>query len=256
VSARPIDIVLARGPARFDSLRARAAARRSRALLCMSLALATSACELMLGGIPPDPLDEDAGSAMGADASASAPELVRDAGDSTPNDGSSGPDGGIGHDPPATDAPDPSEHCGAATRWYADHDRDGYGAGESVSACDRPQGAWSAAAGDCDDDDPRVHPGQAAFFGQPYTRADGSTSFDYDCSGSEQGDPSLQVAPRCEELMVPRCGGSGYLATSRSGPALNPYCGSTLVETCVPSVAVVLCTPGAKDTSAPPYTCR
>ena len=47
------------------------------------------------------------------------------------------------------------------TRWYADGDGDGFGAGEPTVACEAPVDdvAWVAAGTDCDDRDPAVRPG-------------------------------------------------------------------------------------------------
>ncbi len=61
-------------------------------------------------------------------------------------------------------------------RWYLDADGDGYGIdGGSVQACERPDG-HAAADGDCDDSDPRYHPGAS--------EDDCSDPNDYNCDGS------------------------------------------------------------------------
>lgn len=39
---------------------------------------------------------------------------------------------------------------------------------------------------DCDDGNAKVHPGQLAFFGEPFATASGALSYDYDCDGVEQ----------------------------------------------------------------------
>ncbi len=58
--------------------------------------------------------------------------------------------------------------------WYLDADRDGYGTGDAVAACDPPSG-YSAEGGDCDDGD------DAAYPGAPETCAD---TVDRNCDGS------------------------------------------------------------------------
>jgi hypothetical protein len=87
-----------------------------------------------------------------------------------------------------------------------------------------------------------VRPGQAAYFGTPYRAASGAHSFDYDCSNTEQGDPSQTTAPEnCGLLSLTLCGGSGYAKTARSEQDINPYCGSLQISTCRAAVAVLLC---------------
>jgi hypothetical protein len=44
-----------------------------------------------------------------------------------------------------------------------------------------------AQPGDCNDDDPAAHPGQTAYFETPTVYADGSSDYDYDCDGVEEG---------------------------------------------------------------------
>ncbi len=49
--------------------------------------------------------------------------------------------------------------------WYADADGDGYGdEDDAVVACDEPSG-YGSASGDCDDEQPRVNPGEAEVCG-------------------------------------------------------------------------------------------
>lgn len=62
-------------------------------------------------------------------------------------------------------------------RGALDDDGDGFCEG---TTCHSAQ----AMPGDCDDTNPDVHPGQAAFFETPY-RVAGQDSFDYDCDGFE-----------------------------------------------------------------------
>ena len=87
--------------------------------------------------------------------------------------------------------------------WYADGDGDLYGRSSANIVGCKPAsapaggGAWVALGGDCNDDDADVHPGQTSFFGTPYMASNGELSFDYDCSGAEDGDPSQSVDPLC-----------------------------------------------------------
>ena len=151
-----------------------------------------------------------------------------------------------------------AEPAGCAMRsvWYADDDHDGFGDGARlVVACGEPSsGTWANRADDCDDGDARVHPGQMAYFGEPYSARSGDDSFDYDCSGSEDGDPSLVPAPaNCALLAVGSCGGSGYLPTARAGAGKNPLCGSVQTRSC--SAALVICT-ATEATVEKAFGCR
>lgn len=66
------------------------------------------------------------------------------------------------------------------TSWYLDLDGDGYGTDSTaVGACDAPDGRYSAAGGDCDDDDLIIHPGAEEVW------YDGS---DADCRGDDDMD--------------------------------------------------------------------
>jgi len=79
-----------------------------------------------------------------------------------------------------------------AALWYADADGDGYGlTDDTTTACDRPRG-YSEYPDDCDDDDPRVHPGAV--------EDDCLDTVDYNCDGSvgwEDADGDL--IPACED---------------------------------------------------------
>ena len=62
------------------------------------------------------------------------------------------------------------------TPWYLDADGDGYGVqGEPRVACSQPQG-YAPVVGDCDDGDPRFHPGAS--------EQDCTDPVDYNCDGS------------------------------------------------------------------------
>jgi cysteine-rich repeat protein len=122
---------------------------------------------------------------------------------------------------------------------YPDHDRDGYPnqqGGFSACSCpsgtrpERPDRQW-----DCWDDPNAgggdVHPGQQAYFGEPYDRPcpsgnDGNCkSFDYDCSG--MATPLYGAGPGMCNLLacsgegysggVPACGANGNYLTCTAG---------------------------------------
>jgi len=118
---------------------------------------------------------------------------------------------------------DPSNGCEPLTPYYKDGDGDGFGTGAKVGeACTAPPGN-ALALGDCDDTNANVKPGQAAFFFTGYTSANGSLSYDYDCNGTEQGEPTKPVGD-CNACRV-----GDYLKISRpkAPPTPNLYCGST-----------------------------
>jgi hypothetical protein len=78
-----------------------------------------------------------------------------------------------------------------------------------------------------------VSPAVTAFKPTGYTTAGNTVSFDYDCSGIEEVDPTAKgPAPACSAL---NCTGVGFQYTSRTGPGVNPLCGSTAQVTCTKS---------------------
>ena len=167
--------------------------------------------------------------------------------------GASGEDAGAVADG-SLDAPAQPDAC-VSTTFYLDSDSDGYG-GTSVTESCRPPGIgrWVTTAGDCDDNNEVVHPGQTNFFAQGYTKTGGtSVSFDYDCNGHET-ESGNSPKGSCQVVSL-TCVGSGYLIASppRSGPGVDPYCGST---------ASVNCSGGALNCRAsapfqtPPIACR
>ncbi len=106
-------------------------------------------------------------------------------------------------DVPATDASagDASATDAPLSDAQTDHDDDGV----------------TLEAGDCDDGDPDVHPGQRSYFTTP--RADGS--YDYDCSGADEPERTASSSG-CDVSFRPfecRLGTPGW----RSSPA--PACG-------------------------------
>jgi hypothetical protein len=184
-------------------------------------------------------------------------------GGSTPltDSGSAHRDAGGGRDTsdaavPAPDsAADAAPSCTTDVAWYQDEDADGYGSTVSVTACPKPAGRWVLADGDCNDQDARVNPGQTKYFGAPYLQSDNTDSFDYDCSGVEEPNPDLTVAPEdCGPLKLALCGtATGYETNNRLGLGINPWCGSTTVRVCVPSL--LLCTT-TEHTGQQPFACR
>ncbi len=75
------------------------------------------------------------------------------------------------------------------TTWFIDADGDGVGQEPLVDFYQPP--GTTPVGGDCDDEDPRVFPGQEAFFEAP--RADGT--HDFDCDGMEQ--PLFEILGHC-----------------------------------------------------------
>jgi hypothetical protein len=157
--------------------------------------------------------------------------------------------------PPASDT---SVACSAAGWWYQDGDRDGYGRSSSrVPACPAPtSGSWALEAGDCNDDDPLVHPNQPDYFDAPYRASNGSESFDYDCSGMEEGN-GLQgtlASDACGLLSLLLCGGDGYLPERAGAP--NPWCGSHRKAVCqAAALGLLVCEPNINEVMEP-YWCR
>ena len=95
---------------------------------------------------------------------------------------------GDGHDALALDSGDDCDdlraevHPGAEEVWYNDLDDDCGGDNDNDRDAD---GYWAATRGgpDCDDENARVFPGQTLWFA--VDRGDGS--FDYNCSGRDEG---------------------------------------------------------------------
>ncbi|MFT3928426.1 MAG: hypothetical protein QM778_38210 [Myxococcales bacterium] len=225
----------------------------------------------MLGDIPPDALGNlDAGALDPADFSDAAAPMQNghkgapDAGDPAspaPDDSAGdGPDEPpVSPEEPATPEPTPTpapgEPCTAPTNWYADQDGDGYGSGPAKPSCGAPGKAWAQHTGDCEDNNRNVHPGQKNFFGDGFVRLDGAVSFDYDCSGGEEGNPSQSIDPKCATTVGPTCSKSGYLKTARAANGANAYCGSKVLESCATTLTVVFCKANT-ETVATPYACR
>ncbi len=87
-----------------------------------------------------------------------------------------------------TDEPDAED----APTWYRDADGDGYGLDDDTTvSCSEPHG-YADAPGDCDDDDPRYHPGAA--------EEDCTDPRDFNCDGSTgYEDADGDGAAACED---------------------------------------------------------
>ena len=114
--------------------------------------------------------------------------------------------------------------------YYPDLDLDGYGDPTSpLQACQLPAG-YVSEAGDCDDGDADVHPGQTAFF----ALASAGGAYDYDCDGVialERPSLASGCAASCDgegwAASVPACGDAGYLTLCV--PYLGLGCGPWVV---------------------------
>jgi hypothetical protein len=133
----------------------------------------------------------------------------------------------------------PRNGCEALTVYYLDADKDGYGTSATTTqACTLPSG-YSAAGGDCQDNNASVNPGDTNYYGTPYTTPSGGSSYDYNCNGVEE---------RATETLFQGCGGS----CSGGGGYLSTACGSTTIGYCVPYPGCSVHT----TTSGSPYPCR
>jgi hypothetical protein len=95
--------------------------------------------------------------------------------------------------------------------WYQDRDHDGFGGFDmTYTGCEPPPG-YVDVGGDCADDEFDVHPGQYAFFTEPY----GEGAWDYNCDGAIEPE-----YPDTHDCSILNCiDGEGW-----SGPAVAP-CG-------------------------------
>lgn len=138
--------------------------------------------------------------------------------------------------------------------YYFDGDGDGFGSTTTISACEKPDGAWVTVGGDCDDGYASVNPAQTSYFAVGYAKTGSSEiSFDYDCSGVEkEAGASPKAACQVQGL---GCVGGGYLVATpfRSGPGVNPYCGSEQRVNC--NYTNFKC-PESAPYAAPTIACR
>jgi hypothetical protein len=135
--------------------------------------------------------------------------------------------------------------CEPLKSYYADGDLDGFGAGPVVGTACTPPPGHSLTNTDCDDTKKLVRPDQTQFFTSGYVNASGATSYDYDCNGVEQNEPSKMVAGTC----TPSCVVGYQPVATKRGAGTNDYCGST--------TAVLTCsTSCSASTSAATMGCR
>jgi hypothetical protein len=133
--------------------------------------------------------------------------------------------------------------CSEPVMYYRDQDGDGFGTNDMVTtSCIAPGNGWSTMGGDCRDDLSSVKPFQSGWPNPPQYSGGGYTdpakpqgiSFDYDCTGTETPDPSNAYGPvpNCGGLL--NCEGAGYLPLdpARTGPGIDPRCGSTTLQRC------------------------
>jgi hypothetical protein len=177
--------------------------------------------------------------------------------DGSVGDASMGPEGPVDAAVPLPFYDSGSTSCDVYAAFYRDSDGDDVGdTSTGVLACEAPGDDWVSAAGDCREDLASVYSGQDSYFASGYSdpTKPQSTSFDYDCSGSETGDPENPggAFPGCPGTVL-GCSGSGYEATGRSGSGINALCGSDQFSTCV-VVGGISC---QKQTiTSTPYRCR
>ena len=168
-------------------------------------------------------------------------------------------DAGAGGD---AEADAPEDACEPVV-WYEDKDGDGWG-NEAVTKeqCESPGEGWVEQKGDCHDENADVHPGQTEFFAEPYERPDGDggvvPSFDYDCDGTEEGEPDKPVTTQAEcpadAADSATCRAAAGYQPRSEGATANAYCGSTHYLDCF-FVTGRGCA-GAVNDSEEPYRCR
>lgn len=139
----------------------------------------------------------------------------------------------------------------AVLTFYLDGDQDGWGGTTTASGCTPPDnGNWVTKGGDCDDGNAKVNPGQTGYFVTGYVKTGTSTvSFDYDCSGAEtEAGQNPKAGCKVQGL---ECVGGGYIVAQpvRSGPGVDPYCGSALKVNC--GFAQLACKASAPVAAAP-----
>jgi hypothetical protein len=152
--------------------------------------------------------------------------------------------------------------CSEPSTYYRDKDGDGVGdSADQQTGCRPPSSSkWVLIGGDCRDDMADVKPiipgdpNPPVFSGSGYadTTKPQGISFDYDCSGTEEADPSntYGIEPDCSLI---GCAGVGYVAVNptRTGTGINGYCGSVSVKRCK---GLAVCSTTLED--ATPFRCR
>jgi hypothetical protein len=174
--------------------------------------------------------------------------------------------GGSGGDP-AEPTPGVADAGCVPVLLFQDLDGDGFGGNtpDDIGRGCPPLAGFSEVNGDCHDAKPSpqdpagdVFPGQTLFFSDPYPSPSGP-SFDYDCSGREEPDPSPEFVPaqaECEDL-APPCGGvRGYRepATPRTGIGVNKLCGAIDRVNC--SAATISSCTFVSITADSPFLCH
>ncbi|MFM2419249.1 MAG: hypothetical protein RL385_3972 [Pseudomonadota bacterium] len=146
--------------------------------------------------------------------------------------------------------------CTDASVWFPDLDGDGYGVEQgALRVCPRPPGSFAVRSGDCHDGDQNVNPGHQRFESASYATARGTQSFDYDCSGGEDGTGEQAAHFGCGLLGALACGGDGYASTERTGFGINSYCGSVVLMECKAELlATLICSSTSRTVT--PYLCR
>lgn len=178
-----------------------------------------------------------------------------------------GNDSSIGPDP--SDATVSDIVCTEPVVYYKDEDGDGFGVDtDTTTSCTPLSGKWSASGGDCRDDLAAVRPFRQgdpnppaySGTGYPANNKPQGISFDYDCSGSEEADPTnvYGVEPDCAGPLS--CSGVGYVAVnpSRQGAGIDPRCGSLTLKRCqllFTANGAALCSSMTELTQIP-YRCR
>jgi hypothetical protein len=158
--------------------------------------------------------------------------------------------------------------CSEPIVYYKDADGDGFGVStETTITCTPPGSHWSVLTGDCRDDLSNVKPYSVNSPDPPVYSCVGyadntkpqGVSFDYDCTGTEDKDPSNAYGPEPACSGPLDCTGVGYAAVNpaRTGTGIDPYCGSTSVKRCsllFANGAPALCMSTLEV--AAPYQCR
>ncbi len=196
-------------------------------------------------------------------ATVSVPGASDDAATAPPNSDAGPADAGSDEDAGTSTANDAGAEppCTSPMPWYPDQDEDGYGRQATPTlSCSKPGAKWAGQPGDCNDGNAAVHPGQTAYFGMSYHTSDGADSYDYDCSGKEEGsDGQKAVAQDACAMLLNLAGcadGSGYLPTTRSGADVNAWCGSTTEQDCTAGLLGALVCVADPKTVSDPYGCR
>jgi hypothetical protein len=167
----------------------------------------------------------------------------------------------------ASDARDGSADvaCSEPIVFYRDEDGDGFGGDQIVTSCAAPGDPWTTLGGDCRDDLQSVKPFRTGWPNPPQYSSTGYSdstkpqglSFDYDCTGAETADPSnaYGAVPNCGGLL--NCDGAGYLPLNpaRTGPGIDPRCGSTTLQRCNGKLLGACALLPPENTSVP-YRCR